>query len=115
MLYHPHVLRKYFRTMGGEINVDATEQLMGHRGYLTGEYRDIAESKLAEFYLRLEPIIAIFSNTEEVMKIKEEENHLQVIMNSLLSENQEFKRKFSETDKLLSEVLLSLEQLKSQA
>jgi integrase len=114
LILHPHSLRKYFITKGSEINAQATEELVGHEGYLTRSYRRMTEEQLIEFYIKLEPNLNIFSNLEEMKKMKAEESKLQTIMNSLVAENQEFKRKFSETDRLLGEVLLSLEQLKSQ-
>lgn len=115
LILHPHVLRKWFITKGSETNSQATEELVGHEGYLTRAYRRMTEEQLIEFYQRLEPNLNIFSNLEEIKRMKAEESKLQTIMNSLVAENQEFKRKFSETDRLLGEVLQSLEQLRVQA
>jgi len=37
-LYHPHSLRKSFRTIVGSVDVDLAEGLMGHSGYLNESY-----------------------------------------------------------------------------
>lgn len=66
--YHPHVLRKFFRTrMGPVISVDITEALMGHKGYLTDIYRRYDEDKLAEFYKKGETAVAVFGKVEDAL------------------------------------------------
>jgi hypothetical protein len=50
-IIHPHSLRKFFRThMGTKIGVDITEEIMGHNGYLSGEYRKHTDKELGEAY-----------------------------------------------------------------
>ncbi len=66
--FHPHVLRKFFRTrMGPVISVDITEALMGHKGYLTDIYRRYDEDKLAEFYKKGETAVAVFGKVEDAL------------------------------------------------
>lgn len=117
ILLHIHTLRKFFRTNFG--NPDLAEVLMGHEGYLTFEYRHFNEQQLTEAYQICEPNLWILSDSQETEKLKkqlsEKSDQLQVIINTLVVENCEFKRKISETDKILNEVLLNLEQLKAQA
>lgn len=63
LLLHPHSLRKYFRTIGGKINRDATEVLMGHKGNPNDPaYRKLSQEDLIAFYKRLEPLITVFSD-----------------------------------------------------
>jgi integrase len=72
-LYHPHALRKFFRTrMGSVIPVDVTEALMGHEGYLTEVYRRYSVEDLAEFYKKGEHSLTVFGNGAEVSKLKVE-------------------------------------------
>jgi integrase len=69
LIYHPHSLRKYFRTVGGKINRDATEVLMGHKGNQNDpNYRRLEEDDLIKFYKQFEPTITLFSDAEEVKK-----------------------------------------------
>ena len=84
---HPHVFRKYFRgAMGSVIQLDVTETLMGHQGYLTEVYRRYPspEKTLVEFYLKGEESVTIFGDTvsaevktamvEQSKKIAEQES-----------------------------------------
>jgi integrase len=60
-ILHPHGLRKFFRThMGSKIGVDKTEELLGHEGYLTAEYRRHTDKELAESYLLGMGVLNIF-------------------------------------------------------
>jgi integrase len=79
--FHPHVLRKFFRTqMGSAIEIDVVEALMGHEGYLTQVYRRYNEKTLAEFYLRGEPAVLVFTEAKEItkltQKVKEQQDSL---------------------------------------
>jgi len=81
-LYHPHALRKFFRTrMGSVIPVDVTEALMGHEGYLTEVYRRYSAEDLAEFYRKGEHALAVFSNGAEVSKLKNDIDEKSNILN----------------------------------
>ena len=94
-VFHPHVLRKFFRTrMGSVIPVDVVEALMGHEGYLTEVYRKYATEDLAKFYKQGEYALQVFgADIEEISKvreeIKEDRDNLQRIVNGLTAENLE--------------------------
>jgi len=89
---HPHVLRKFFRTkMGSVIPVDVVEALMGHEGYLTEVYRRYSMEDLAKFYKQGEPSLLLFTQAEEIGKlraeIEERNKQLQTLVNGLTTEN----------------------------
>lgn len=100
---HPHVLRKFFRTrMGTVIPVDVAEALMGHEQYLTEVYRRYAAEDLAKFYLQGEPALLVFTEAEEVGKLRadveEGKKQLQTLVNGLTSENLELKSRMSKME-----------------
>ena len=88
-IFHIHVLRKFFRTNFG--NPDAAEQLMGHQGYLTNEYRKFNDQQLAEEYKKYEGNLWVLGNSPEAEKLKkqlgEKSEQLQTIINTLAVEN----------------------------
>ncbi len=65
---HPHVLRKRFRTLFGSVNQDLAEFLMGHKSYLSDEYRRPSEEQVGKFYRDSVHLIEVFSNRGEVGK-----------------------------------------------
>lgn len=72
-VFHPHVLRKFFRTqMTTEIPVDIVEALMGHEGYLTEVYRRYTCKQLGEFYLKGEHKVLIFKDVAKITRLKQE-------------------------------------------
>ena len=83
-VHHPHTLRKFFRTRGGQsqVPVDAVEVMMGHEGYLTGAYRKLRDDKkaLAKLYLQMEPFVSTAGDIAQAMEVREEtrELHLQL-------------------------------------
>jgi integrase len=75
--FHPHVLRKRFRTvLGPVVSVDIVESLMGHGSYLTDVYRKYSVEDLAKFYAQGEPSLNAFSSqeTDEAVKSLRDEN-----------------------------------------
>jgi len=103
---HPHVLRKFFRTrMGTVIPVDVAEALMGHEQYLTEVYRRYTVEDLAKFYLQGESALLVFTEAEEVGKLRaevqEREKQLQTLVNGLTSENLELKTRMSQMEEKL--------------
>ncbi|MFH0748732.1 MAG: site-specific integrase [Candidatus Bathyarchaeota archaeon] len=109
-LSHPYVLRKFFRSkMATLIPVDIVEALMGHEGYLTEVYRRYSVEDLAEFYKKGESSLHIFTNGQELSKLKveiEEKNkQLQTIVNGLATENMELK----DTVKTMKDQLTTLQ------
>ena len=100
---HPHTFRKFFRTkLGAVIPVDVVEALMGHEGYLTAVYRRYSLEDLKKFYLKGEPALLVFTDTQKVVElhkaIEEKNTQLQVLVNSLASENQNMKEKFAKVE-----------------
>jgi integrase len=74
---HPHTLRKFFRTRLGAagssiIPVDVVEALMGHEGYLTEVYRRYTLEDLRKFYLKGESALLVFTEAQEVTKLRKE-------------------------------------------
>jgi integrase len=88
LIFHPHVLRKLFRTELGKISVDSAEILLGHSGYLTDSYLRLSEEDLEKFYRDAEPAISFFTTgVEDLNKIREE-------YENLIAENQKLKADF---------------------
>jgi integrase len=67
---HPHILRKWFRTRLGKINVDYTEAIMGHAGYLTDAYRRYGVEEVAKWYLENQHQLYIFTDASELARIR---------------------------------------------
>jgi len=101
---HPHVLRKFFRTRLGAtgIPVDVVEALMGHEGYLTEVYRRYTVEDLAKFYLKGESALLVFTDAQEVTKLRKEVDErnitLQSLVNGLTTENLELKSRVSRVE-----------------
>lgn len=118
---HPHVLRKFFRTrLGAVIQTDVIEALMGHEGYLTEVYRRYSMEDLAKFYSEGETALLIFTETEEVTKLRKEVeqskselqsmvNHLQMKSIRLEEENLDLKNRQRKTDEELDKIIARLE------
>jgi hypothetical protein len=85
--------------MATVIPVDVVEALMGHEGYLTEVYRRYSQEDLAKFYKQGEPSLFIFTEAEEVGKlrveIEERNKQLQTLVNGLTAENLEAKSRMS--------------------
>ena len=101
---HPHTLRKFFRTRLGAagIPIDVVEALMGHEGYLTEVYRRYSLEDLRKFYLKGESALLVFTEAQEVTKLRKEvderNKELQNLVNSLTAENLEMKNKISKIE-----------------
>lgn len=118
MVFHPHVLRKFFRTrLGAVIPVDIVEALEGHEGYLTEVYRKYSEQELAEFYKKGEPSLSVFTDLAEVSKLKVEvesqNKQLQTVINSLAVENIDLKKEVSMVNSKLSKIESQIQPLLS--
>jgi len=84
-LLHPHSLRKFFRTqLATVIPLDVVECLMGHSGYLTQSYRRYRKEELAEFYKKGEYALTIFTNAEEIGKLRQQFEEQKEKTNKLL-------------------------------
>jgi len=58
-LYHPHSLRKSFRSIVGSQSPDLAEALMGHEGYLASSY---VRLDLVKEYEKIEHLLSLTSN-----------------------------------------------------
>jgi len=60
--FHIHSLRRYFRTYmpTGGMPIDMVEEIMGHSGYLTAEYRRYNDKQLGEAYNNSQHSVTIF-------------------------------------------------------
>jgi len=101
---HPHVLRKFFRTkMAQVIPVDITEALIGHEGYLTEVYRRHSEEDLAKFYKQGEPSILVFTEADQIIKLRREIDErfktLQALNEKLQLENLDLRQKLQKQEK----------------
>jgi len=106
---HPHTLRKFFRTkMAQLIEVDVVEVLMGHEGYLTNEYRHYEAEDLAKFYTQGEAAVLIFTEAEEVQKLKievdESRRNLQQLIAGQQTEIYELKNKVANKDEEINKM-----------
>jgi integrase len=126
---HPHTLRKFFRTrLGPVIPVDIIEALMGHEGYLTEVYRHYSLEDLKKFYLKGESALLVFTEAQEVTKLRQEVEErnktLQVLVNGLTTENlqmkseiatvklenTDLKRRVQRTEEKLTEIMKMLKE-----
>jgi integrase len=106
---HPHVLRKFFRTrMATLIPVDVVEALMGHEGYLTEVYRRYTQEDLGKFYLQGESSLLVFTEAEEVsrlrVEVEERNKQLQTLANGLATENLDLKARVARVEAENAEV-----------
>jgi integrase len=85
---HPHTLRKFFRTRLGAagIPVDVVEALMGHEGYLTEVYRRYTLDDLRKFYLKGESALLVFTEVQEVTKLRKEVEERNKSLQNLVTE-----------------------------
>lgn len=69
---HIHTLRKHYRTYvpngKNPVSIDIIEQLLGHEGYLTEEYRNLPVEKLAKGYKKAMSVVTIFSTVDETVE-----------------------------------------------
>lgn len=85
---HIHQLRKYFRTMTAtKIPVDLVEAILGHSAYLSKAYRKYSREQLADFYLKAEPSVTIFTTDDPETRQR---------VSSLEAENRALKAKIDE-------------------
>jgi len=96
--------------------VDVVEALMGHERYLTEVYRRYSVEQLAEFYVKGEHALLVFTEAQELGKIREEieecNTQLQTLVNGLTSENIEFRNRISEHNLKITKVELEITELK---
>ena len=101
--FHPHVLRKRFRTvLGPVVSVDIVESLMGHESYLTDVYRKYSVEDLARFYAQGEPVLNVFSSVET----DEAVSSLQTDNERFRTENEEMRKRIEVLEKYMRDHIL---------
>jgi integrase len=114
---HPHTLRKFFRTRLGAagIPVDVIEALMGHEKYLTEVYRKYSVDDLRKFYLKGESALLVFTEAQEVTKLRKEveerNKSLQTNFIELTTKNLALENKLARMEKENRETKEELRQL----
>jgi hypothetical protein len=108
---HPHSLRKWFRTRMGSVNVDKTEAITGHDGYLTGAYRRYTVEELAEFYKQNEHVLAVFSDESRVTTLRNELDQQNKLVGSTLLRMQSKSDEQDQTIRKLSSRLSEIEKV----
>lgn len=92
-----HSLRAYFRTRATlKAPLDLVEEILGHSGYLTQEYRQHTIEELKQAYIKAEPDLSIFdksTNTEQL-----EEN-----IDELKTKNKQLEERLKQIEKNLYE------------
>jgi integrase len=74
-LIHIHSCRKYFRTVAVQtIPLDAVEAILGHSGYLTGQYVRLTEEELAAAFKKGCHVLSI-SEGQETRVMRERQDH----------------------------------------
>jgi len=90
--------------------VDIVEALMGHEGYLTQVYRRYSLDQLGEFYLKGEATLSVFTEMEEVSKlrleVKERNKILQTLADRLTRENMELKEKMGTVESKMATLVV---------
>ena len=97
--YRVHGLRKFFRTqLATVISVDIVEAIMGHSGYLTGEYRRYTVEELAAFYQKGEHVLLI-TPPDSMIEIASEVKHglerNRELLEDVFVENKDLKKRIS--------------------
>lgn len=113
---HPHVLRKFFRTrLGSVIPVDVVEALMGHEGYLTEVYRRYSAQDLANFYLKGESALLVFTSSGDISKLKHDiegnKTSLQSLVNNLTMENITIRSRLTNLESDYQEIQINMRRL----
>ena len=89
-LYHPHGLRKSFRSIVGSQNPDLAETLMGHEGYLNQSYIRL---DVIKEYEKVEHLLSLTSNAEMNGRVK-----------MLEQENKDLKDRLSQMDQTIQNI-----------
>jgi len=93
LIFHPHCLRKYFRTYFG--NADLAELLMGHEGYLS-TYRNMNDKQLAKEYEKHMDNIMVFDRSPDLEEVNAE-------IKELKEEREDMKRRMERMEDLMQQ------------
>ncbi|RLI80797.1 hypothetical protein DRP04_07550 [Archaeoglobales archaeon] len=105
---HIHMLRKFFRSqLAQKVPVDIVEAMLGHSGYLTEAYRRYTKKQMAEFYKQGEDLLTI-NMPEDIREIRnefrEKMEKQRELIEDLILENRELKRRMAEMEKSVMEL-----------
>ena len=91
-IYHPHGLRKSFRSIVGSVNPDLAELLMGHNGYLSSSY---VRLDIVKEYEKIEHLLSLGSTegTKNKLRLIEEDNKILKEQLRMLQEQQQIMQK----------------------
>jgi len=101
----PKRMRHLFRTACDAAGVPElyTNAFMGHRNHMGQEYSELSKAKLELEYLRVEPFLTVYGQTEENLEIKEDVRKMETRIVDLNKEITDHKRT---TDKFRKENLM---------
>lgn len=110
-LYHPHGLRKSFRSIVGSNNPDLAELLMGHTGYLSSSY---VRLDIVKEYQKVEHLLSMGSTEATVSKLRllEEENKG---LQARLKQIEQVQQERSAKEKWMEEMFQKYQEEKRQA
>ena len=101
----PKRLRHLFRTACDTAGVNELyiNAFMGHVNGMGQSYSEIDSAKLELEYLRVEPFLTVYGESEEILRIKtdieKDRDNQQRIINGMLAENMELKEKYMNLEK----------------
>ena len=111
---HPHVLRQFFRSrMSTKVTeIDLIEEMMGHNGYLTQEYRKHTDEELAKAYSFGESTLMIFGTSMSLEQIEQQVDakvdnkieSLQKVITNFSIENLELKQRLNQVEFLYNKL-----------
>lgn len=84
-LYHPHGLRKSFRSIVGSVHPDLAEILLGHKGYLSSSY---VRLDLVKEYSKVEGLLSMGSTEATTSKLRSQEEEIKKLRTQLLQLDQ---------------------------
>jgi integrase len=92
-----HSLRAYFRTRATlKAPLDLVEEMMGHSGYLTQEYRQHTTEDLKQAYIKAEQDLSIFDKSTDTEQLEEN-------IDKLKTKNKELEERLKQIEKNLYE------------
>jgi len=93
-LYHPHGLRKSFRTIVGGKDLDLAESLMGHTGYMSQHYVRIDD--VVKDYEKIEHLLTLSGNgngmSNRVKELEAEKEKLQGQVDAMMEQMQKMQK-----------------------
>jgi integrase len=104
-LYHPHGLRKSFRSIVGTQNPDLAETLMGHEGYLNQSYLRL---DVVKEYEKVEDLLSLTSNAgmnSRLRMLEQEKDELKEQVKRQAEENQNLRITIAGIEPLINDII----------